>query len=209
MFTGIVEEVGRVASARAGELVIAASDVLPGMEPGASMAVNGVCLTVTDFAPGSFSVKVMPETLRRTNLGRLIAGDRVNLEPALPLGGRLGGHLVQGHVDATGRVSSITREGEAMLIRFDTPPEVMDYLVEEGFIAVDGVSLTIVSKNTSSFQVSVVDYTLRHTNFGIRRVGDVVNLEVDIIAKYVKQFSQAGNRGITIDFLEQQGFLAG
>jgi riboflavin synthase len=209
MFTGIIEEVGRVISARASNLVIAASDVIPGMEPGASMAVNGVCLTVTDFDSSSFSVKVMPETLRRTNLGLLLAGDRVNLERALPLGGRLGGHLVQGHVDATGRVSSITREGEAMLIRFDAPPQVMDYLVEKSFIAVDGISLTIVSKNTSSFQVSVVDYTLRHTNFGIRRVGDVVNLEVDIIAKYVKQFSQTYRSGITIDFLQEHGFLVG
>jgi riboflavin synthase len=209
VFTGIIEEVGRVASARAGELVIAASDIIPGMEPGASMAVNGVCLTVTDFAPDSFSVKVMPETLRRTNLGLLLAGDRVNLERALPLGGRLGGHLVQGHVDATGRVISITWEGEAMLIRFDTPPEVMDYLVEEGFIAVDGVSLTIVSKNTSSFQVSVVDYTRQHTTLGSRRVGDPVNLEVDIIAKYVKQFSQTYRSGITIDFLQEHGFLVG
>jgi riboflavin synthase len=209
VFTGIIEEVGRVASARAGELVIAASDVIPGMERGASMAVNGVCLTVTDFDSSSFSVEVMPETLRRTNLGRLIAGDRVNLERALPLGGRLGGHLVQGHVDNIGRVLSITPEGEAIIIRFDAPPEVMDYLVEKGFIAVDGVSLTIVSKNTSSFQVSVVDYTLRHTNFGTRRVGDVVNLEVDIIAKYVKQFSQTYRSGITIDFLQEHGFLVG
>ncbi len=208
MFTGIIEEVGKVISARAGELVIAASDVIPGIERGASMAINGVCLTVTDFDRNSFSVKIMPETLRRTNLGLLYAGDPVNLEPALPLGGRLGGHLVQGHVDATGRVSSITREDEAMLIRFEAPPEVMDYLVEKGFIAVDGVSLTIVTKDTSSLWVSVVDYSLKHTTLGSQRVGNVVNLEVDIIAKYVKQFSQAGNRGVTIELLEQNGFLA-
>lgn len=208
MFTGIIEEVGKVISARAGNLVITASNVIPGIERGASMAVNGVCLTVTDFDRNSFSVKIMPETLRRTNLGLLYAGDPVNLEPALPLGGRLGGHLVQGHVDATARVSSITREDEAMLIRFDAPPEVMDYLVEKGFIAVDGASLTIVTKDTSSFQVSVVDYTLKHTTLGSQRVGNVVNLEVDIIAKYVKQFSQAGNRGVTIELLEQNGFLA-
>jgi riboflavin synthase len=208
MFTGIIEEVGRVVSAGAGKLVIAASDAMAGMENGASMAVNGVCLTVTDFDQSSFSVKVMPETLRRTNLGRLTSGDRVNLERALPLGGRLGGHLVEGHVDATGRVVSVTREGEARLISFYAPPEVMDYLVEKGFIAVDGVSLTIVSKDTGSFGVSVVDYTLKHTNLGNRRVGDTVNLEVDIIAKYVKQFSQAGSQGITIDFLREHGFVA-
>jgi riboflavin synthase len=209
VFTGIVEEVGKVVSAGAGELVIAASGVMPGMERGASMAVNGVCLTVTDFATGAFSVDVMPETLKRTNLGLLIVGDMVNLERALPFGGRLGGHLVQGHIDNTGRVTSITREGGAMLIRFEAPPEVVYYLVEKGFIAVDGVSLTIVTRDTSSFQVSVVDYTWRHTNLGSRQVGDPVNLEVDIIAKYIKQFSQTPSPGITLDFLEQHGFLAG
>jgi riboflavin synthase len=209
VFTGIIEEVGKVISAGGGELAIAARDVMPGMEPGASMAVNGVCLTVTDCDRNSFSVKVMPETLRRTNLGRLYAGDRVNLEPALPLGGRLGGHLVQGHVDNIGRVTSITREGKATLINFYAPPQVMDYLVEKGFIAVDGVSLTIVSKDTGSFSVSVVDYTHQHTTLGNRRVGDTVNLEVDIIAKYVKQFSQTRRPEITVDFLERQGFLAG
>jgi riboflavin synthase len=207
MFTGIIEEIGKIVSARAGELAIAASEVMAGIEAGASIAVNGVCLTVADFDQGSFSVKVMPETLRRTNLGRLKAGDGVNLERAMPLGGRLGGHLVQGHVDATGRITYIRGEGEAILIRFDAPPEVMEYLVEKGFIAVDGVSLTIASKDSGSFQVSVVDYTRQHTNLGSRRVGDAVNLEVDIIAKYVKQFSQ-GDKGITLDFLEEQGFLA-
>jgi riboflavin synthase len=206
MFTGIIEEVGKVKSARGGELAIAASEVMAGLEPGASMAVNGVCLTVADFDQSSFSVKVMPETLRRTNLGRLKAGDRVNLERALPLGGRLGGHLVQGHVDATGRIAYIRGEGEAIIINFDAPPEVMEYLVEKGFIAVDGVSLTVISKDTGSFGVSVVEYTRQNTNLGNRRVGDEVNLEVDIIAKYVKQFSQP-EKGITIDFLEEQGFL--
>lgn len=209
MFTGIIEEIGKVISARGGELSIAAGDVMAGMEAGVSIAVSGVCLTVTDFANSSFSVKVMAETLRRTNLGRLAAGDRVNLERALPLGGRLGGHLVQGHVDNTGRVLSITPEGGAMLISFYAPPEVTEYLVEKGFIAVDGVSLTIVTKDTSSFRVSVVDYTLKHTTLGSRRVGDTVNLEVDIIAKYVKQFSQAGSQGITMELLEQNGFLVG
>jgi riboflavin synthase len=207
MFTGIIEEVGRVKLASGSELAIAASKVMAGIEAGASTAVNGVCLTVAQFEQDSFSVKVMPETLRRTNLGRLKAGDGVNLERALPLGGRLGGHLVQGHVDATGRITYIRGEGEALLIRFDAPPEIMEYLVEKGFIAVDGISLTIVSRDSGSFQVSVVDYTRQNTNLGSRRVGDLVNLEVDIIAKYVKQFSQ-GDKGITLEFLEEQGFLA-
>jgi riboflavin synthase len=208
MFTGIIEEMGRVVSAKAGELAIAAGEVMAGMKSGDSIAVNGVCLTVTAFDKGSFSVKVMPETMRRTNLGRLLVGDRVNLERALPLGGRLGGHLVQGHVDATGKITSVTPEGEAMLVSFYAPSEILDYLVEKGFIAVDGVSLTIVTKDTSSFLVSVVDYTRKNTTLGSRRVGDLVNLEVDIIAKYVKQFSQANNQGVTMEFLEQHGFVA-
>jgi riboflavin synthase len=209
VFTGIVEEVGRVISARPENLSIAAGHVLQGMEEGASVAVNGVCLTVTNFDQNSFSVDVMPETLNRTNLGLLRVGDGVNLERPLPLGGRLGGHLVQGHVDDTGKVTSVTRGGEAMMVRFEAPPQLMPYIVEKGFIAIDGVSLTIVSKNTSSFQVSVVDYTREHTTLCSRRVGDLVNLEVDIIAKYVEKLSQARSPGITVDFLQQHGFLVG
>jgi riboflavin synthase len=208
VFTGIVEEVGRVISTRPGKLAIAASHVLQGVELGASLAVNGVCLTVTNFDQNSFSVDVMPETLNRTNLGLLRAGDGVNLERPLPLGGRLGGHLVQGHVDATGRVTSVTGGG-AMMVRFDASPKVMHYIVEKGFIAIDGVSLTIVTKDATSFQVSVVDYTRQHTTLGRRQVGDVVNLEVDIIAKYVERFSQARSSGITVDFLQEHGFLVG
>jgi len=209
VFTGIIEEVGKIISARPGNLAIAAGDVLQGIERGASMAINGACLTVTNFDRNSFSVDVMPETLSKTNLGLLKAGDRVNLERPLPLGGRLGGHMVQGHVDATGRVTSVARSGEAMTFGFDAPPQLMPYIVEKGFIAIDGVSLTVVSKNTTSFQVSVVDYTRQHTTLGSRRVGDVVNLEVDIIAKYVEQFSQNRSSGITIDFLQEHGFVVG
>ena len=209
MFTGIIEEVGRVISAQSGNLVIAASNVLQGMEPGGSIAVNGVCLTVTNFDSSSFSVDIMPETLNRTNLGLLHAGDRVNLERPLALEGRLGGHLVQGHVDDTGRVASVMPDGGAMLIRFEAAPEVMRYIVEKGFVAVDGVSLTTVTKDASSFQVSVVDYTRQHTTLGSRQVGDMVNLEVDIIAKYVEQLSRTQSTGITVDFLQEHGFIAG
>ena len=208
MFTGIIEEVGRVISAQSGKLTITASDVLQGMELGGSMAVNGVCLTITNFDANSFSVGVMSETLARTNLGLLRAGDRVNLERPLALGGQLGGHLVQGHVDDTGRVASIKWGGGAIIIRFEASPEVMCYVVEKGFIAADGVSLTVVAKDASSFQVSVVDYTQEHTTLGSRQVGDLVNLEVDIIAKYVEQLSQARNTGITAGFLQEHGFLA-
>ena len=209
MFTGIIEEVGRVISAQSGNLVIAASNVLQGTEPGGSIAVNGVCLTVTNFDSSSFSVDIMPETLKRTNLGLLHAGDRVNLERPLALEGRLGGHLVQGHVDDTGRVASVMPGGGAMLIRFEAAPGVMRYIVEKGFVAVDGVSLTTVTKDASSFQVSVVDYTRQHTTLGSRQVGDMVNLEVDIIAKYVEQLSQTHSTGITVDFLQEHGFIAG
>jgi len=209
VFTGIIEEVGRVTSAQAGNLVIAASNVLQGTELGGSISVNGVCLTVTNFDASSFSVDIMPETLNRTNLGLLHAGDRVNLERPLALGGRMGGHLVPGHVDDTGRVASVMQNGGAMLIRFEAAPEVMRYIVEKGFVAVDGVSLTIVTKDASSFQVSVVDYTREHTTLGSRQVGDLVNLEVDIIAKYVEQISQTHSTGITVDFLQEHGFIAG
>ena len=209
MFTGIVEEVGRVTSAQSGRLVISASEVLRGIELGGSIAVNGVCLTITSFSASSFSVDIMPETLKRTNLGLLSARDEVNLERPLTLEKPLGGHLVQGHVDDTGRVTSITWDGEAMLIRFEAPPEVMGYVVEKGFIAVDGVSLTVAAKDASSFQVSVVDFTRKHTTLGSRRMGDLVNLEVDIIAKYVEQFSQPRRSGITVNFLQEHGFLVG
>jgi riboflavin synthase len=151
----------------------------------------------------------MLETLRRTNLGLLSAGDEVNLERPLTLEKLLGGHLVQGHVDATGKVTSVMREGEAMLFRFEAPHEVMCYVVEKGFIAVDGVSLTVGAKDANSFQISVVDFTRKHTTLGSRRVGDLVNLEVDIIAKYVEQLSQPRRSGITASFLQEHGFLVG
>jgi len=207
VFTGIIEGIGRITAATRRNLVIATSDALPGMELGESMAVNGVCLTITNFNADSFSVDMMPETLMRTNLGLLRVGDRVNLERPLAVEGRLGGHLVQGHVDDTGRVASVTWDGETMLIRFEASPEVMRYIVDKGFIAIDGISLTVVTKNTDSFQVSVVDYTQKHTTLGSRQVGGLVNLEVDIIAKYVEQLSQARSTGITVDFLQKHGFL--
>ncbi|MBA7606524.1 Riboflavin synthase [subsurface metagenome] len=209
MFTGIVEEIGRVTSAQPRNLAITASKVLQGMELGGSIAINGVCLTVTSFNSSSFSVDIMSETLRRTNLGLLCAGDEVNLERPLTPEKQLGGHFVQGHIDDTGRVTSVTWDGEAMLIRLEAPPEAMGYIVKKGFIAVDGVSLTIVDYDASSFLVSIVDYTRRHTTLGSKRVGDLVNLEVDIIAKYLDRLSQAHRPGITVDFLQEHGFLVG
>ena len=209
MFTGIVEEIGKVILSRPGNLTIAAGKALEDMEEGASMAVNGVCLTVTGFDNKSFSIDVMPETLDKTNLGMLKAGDGVNLERPLTLEGRLGGHLVQGHIDDTARVISVSRRGDSILAGFEAPPRLTAYIVEKGFIAVDGVSLTVVSKDNSSFQVSLVDYTRQHTILGNRRVGDTVNLEADIIAKYVEQFNRNRSSGITVDFLQEHGFLVG
>ncbi len=206
MFTGIVEEVGSVTAVPAGSLVIAGGKVLKNMQPGGSIAVNGVCLTVTSFDSGSFSVDVMPETLRRTNLGLLRPRDRVNLERPLALGGELGGHLVQGHIDDTGRLASMINEGEAVLMRFEASPELIRYIVPKGFVAVDGVSLTVADCDASSFVVSMVDYTRRHSNLGGKKLGDMVNLEVDIIAKYVARLSHAQPTGITADFLQENGF---
>ena len=209
MFTGITEEIGRIMLAKPGNLLISATKVLQGMEIGGSMAVNGVCLTVTSFNSSSLSVDIMPETLKRTNLGLCSTGGEVNLECPLTLGKPLGGHLVQGHIDDMGRVTSVTRDGEAIIMRFEAPPEVMSYIVTKGFIAVDGISLTVVDCSSHSFQVSIVGYTQKHTTLGDKRVGDLVNLEVDIMAKYVERLSQAHRPGITVDFLQEHGFSVG
>lgn len=208
MFTGIVEETGRVVSVKAGKLSIAAGDVLKGIEIGGSIAINGACLTATDIDTKAFSVDIMLETVKRTNLGLLTIGDMVNLERPLTLGKPLGGHLVQGHVDDTGRVASILPAGRELIIRFEAPPEVMRYIVKKGFVAVDGISLTVVDLDATSFTISVVDYTIKHTNLNSRRVGDLVNIEVDVMAKYVERLSQPHQSGITVDFLQEHGFLS-
>lgn len=207
MFTGIVEEVGTVKSIGSGRLTVSASVILDGTRLGDSVAVNGACLTVTAVDHPYFSVEVMPETLRRTSLGQLRPGSKVNLERALLVGGRIGGHLVQGHVDATGRVISLTPEGEAIMARFAAGPEVLRYVVEKGFIAVDGVSLTVVAGDRSSFAVSLVGFTLDHTVLGSRKIGDQVNLEVDILAKYIEKLGRGGG-GVTLDFLSEHGFTS-
>ena len=206
MFTGIIEEVGSVTSVTDRSLTVAASQVLDGMQLGGSIAVNGVCQTVTGFNNKTFTVDVMPETLKRTNLGQLRIGDRVNLERPLTLGGEVGGHLVQGHIDDTGRIASVTREGEAVLIRFEASPDVLRYIVDKGFIAVDGTSLTVVDKDATSFGVSIVGYTRQHTILVDKKTGGAVNLEVDIIGKYVAEFNKPQSSGITADFLQEHGF---
>lgn len=207
MFTGIVEETGIVRSVRPDRLTISATEVLQGTKLGDSLAVNGACLTVNALDAGAFSVDVTPETLRRTNLGSLRSGSQVNLERALLIGGRLGGHLVQGHIDATGKIASLVPVGESVTARVAAPPTVMHYIVEKGFIAVDGVSLTVVDYDATSFTVSLIPYTMEGTTLGSRKIGDLVNLEVDIIAKYVEKAKQASG-GVSLDFLSEHGFLS-
>jgi riboflavin synthase len=207
MFTGIVEEVGKVVSAGEGRLVISADKIVHGMKRGDSVAVNGVCLTVTALAAESFSVDVMPETSERSNIELLKVGDKVNVEPALALGAPMGGHLVQGHIDTTGKIVSMKWQGKAMIVGIEAPPSVMRYIVEKGFISVDGISLTVVGRDRTSFRVSAVDFTRQNTTLNDRKAGDIVNLEADIIAKYVEQFTKTQDKGITTDFLAEHGFL--
>jgi riboflavin synthase len=206
VFTGIVEEVGSIVSVSTGKLTVGAGQALKDIQLGGSIAVNGICLTVTAFDDKSFSVEVMPETLKRTNLGLLHAGDRVNLERPLKLNGEIGGHLVQGHIDDTGRVVQIAREGEALLMRFQTNHELMRYIVPKGFIAVDGTSLTVTTKDANTFGVSIVGYTRQHTILADKKPGDTVNLEADIIGKYVAEFNKPQSTGITAEFLQEHGF---
>jgi len=194
LFTGIVEEVGAVALIETKKLAINASLVMEGLNLGDSISINGTCLTVVERTPGRFAVDLSPETLRRTSLGDLSDGGPVNLERALAANGRMGGHIVQGHVDGTGRVTSLTPEEDCVILRIRAPKRLMPYIVEKGFIAVDGVSLTVVKKGASSFTLSVIPYTLQNTNLGTVSTGDRVNLEADILAKYVESllFGQRG-----------------
>jgi len=209
MFTGIVEEIGVLKETSSDYLTFGASKVLEGMKAGDSIAVNGVCLTVTFLNDHDFRVDVMPETLRCTNLGELRYGDQVNLERAVAMGGRIGGHLVLGHVDNVGRVERVILEGIARIIRIEAPAELMPYMVGKGFIAIDGVSLTIAELNGLSFTVSLVTYTLEHTILGNKKPGNLVNLEADIVAKYVERFRRQRDQGLTFDVLREYGFVKG
>jgi len=207
MFSGIVEETGTVAAAEISSISIKAGVVIADLKPGDSVAVNGVCLTATGLKGKVFSVNVMPETLRRSNLGSLKPGDSVNLERALTLSGRLGGHLVQGHVDTIGTIQRIEWEGDAQLVTIAAPPGVMRYIVEKGFIAVDGLSLTVVGRSEAGFTVSLVKYSRDHTTMGQKKLGDKVNLEADIIAKYVENFVSKRGSAMTEAFLAEHGFI--
>ena len=186
MFTGIVEEVGTVAKISDNGMTVRASKVMEGLKLGDSIAVNGACLTAVNFTESEFSVDLSPETMRRTALGGLSNGSVVNLERALLVSDRMGGHIVQGHVDGTGRVMSIKPEGDSQIFRIRVPKRLSRYVVEKGFIAVDGISLTVVKRGASSFTLAVIPYTSDNTNLAALSVGDRVNLEADILAKYVE-----------------------
>jgi riboflavin synthase len=211
LFTGLVEEIGYLVRWQHGpstqRLTVRAAKVMEDLRIDDSIAVNGLCLTVTALTDTTFTADVMPESLRRSNLGELGAGSPVNLERALALGDRLGGHLVTGHIDGTGIINRITQEGNALLFEIESPPEVAPYLVAKGSVAIDGVSLTVASVRDKSFVVGVIPHTARCTTLGQRRPGDRVNLEGDLIGKYVENFLQ-GRKGsdITMDWLREQGF---
>ena len=186
MFTGIVEEVGSVTSISSNGMTVQAEKVMSDLKQGDSISVNGACLTAVSLSNTEFAVDLSPETMRRTSLGDLTSGGVVNLERALSASDRMGGHIVQGHVDGTGRITSTKEDGDSIVIRVRAPSRLMPYIVEKGFIAVDGISLTVVKVGTSSFTLAVIPYTLRNTNLETLSVGARVNLEADILAKYVE-----------------------
>jgi riboflavin synthase len=192
VFTGIVEAVGRVASLeRRGDVVaieVDAPEIAAGVRVGDSVALNGGCLTVTSCEGGRFRFEAVRETLERTSLGALACGSRVNLERALRAGGRLDGHIVQGHVDGTGRVARISRRGDDVRLFVECAPEIADCLIEKGSVAVDGVSLTVVGVWERGFDVALIPHTLTATTLGERRPGDLVNLEADVLGKYVRRY---------------------
>lgn len=210
MFTGIVEEVGRVQSIRRepanAVLTIAASKVLEDVHLGDSIAVCGVCLTVTSFTASAFTADVMHETLNRSSLGTLKPGSPVNLERAMPANGRFGGHIVSGHIDGTGRITRIRPDGNAVWYTVSASPSLLRYIVEKGSIAIDGISLTVAQVTGRDFSVSIIPHTQGQTTLSARRVGDTVNLETDCIGKYVEKLLGSPDVGITQAFLARCGY---
>ena len=192
MFTGIVEELGTVREASPDRLVIAAAIVLADTKDGDSLAVNGACLTVVELTDETFAVDLSAETLARTSLGSLKPGDPVDLERALTPTTRMGGHIVQGHVDGVGTVSSFGGAPAERVLSIEAPAAVARYIVEKGFVAVDGVSLTVTEARDTAFSAAVIPYTLDHTVLRFRKAGDPVNIEVDILAKYVERLMPKG-----------------
>lgn len=192
MFTGIIEETGKIISVGAGRIAVQAGKVLEGTKIGDSIAVNGVCLTVTTMTSSEFTADVMPETLSRTNLGSLGKGSCVNLERAMAADGRFGGHIVSGHIDGTGTVSRLEKDGNAVWVYITAPGSILNLIIEKGSIAIDGISLTVVKVNAVEFAVSVIPHTGEETTLLGKKVGDMVNLENDVIGKYVQKLMGLG-----------------
>lgn len=216
MFTGIIEEIGTVRriehGAAGARLTIAAKTVLEGTKLGDSIATNGVCLTVVSITADSFSADVMAETLRRSSLGALQTSSPINLERAMPANGRFGGHIVSGHIDGTGTVASQKREDNAVWVTVRTPAFLLRYIVEKGSIAIDGVSLTVAAVDETSFSVSIIPHTGAQTILLGKKPGETVNLECDVIGKYVEKLlapytaEKSAASGITMEFLARNGF---
>ncbi|MCI5679102.1 MAG: riboflavin synthase [Bacteroidales bacterium] len=214
MFTGLIEEIGSVrrvvSGAEWGSIAIACKDILPGTKIGDSIAVNGVCLTVTTLQKDGFTADVMAETLRRSDLGALRQGDPVNLERAMAADGRFGGHIVAGHVDGTGTLVRKKQEGNAMVLTIAADPAILYEIVEKGSITIDGVSLTVVSVDAERFTVSIIPHTGAKTILLDKKTGDPVNLETDVIAKYIRRFTtpqkEEKKSGLTLSFLQENGF---
>ncbi len=193
MFTGIIEETGKVLEVGNGKIVLEAKKVLSKTLPGDSIAVNGVCLTVTKLDECSFSSDVMNETLSRSNLGSLKKGDLVNLERAMAADGRFGGHFVSGHIDGTGKIIQMQNDGNAVWVYVETKESILDLIIEKGSVAIDGISLTVAKVNEKNFAVSVIPHTKKETTLLNKKVGDIVNLENDVIGKYVNRFMNLKN----------------
>ncbi len=220
MFTGIIEEMGTVSSIAEGSLsaviTIQASKVLEGSQTGDSIAVNGVCLTVTSIHGSFFTADVMAETLRRSSLGSLSKGSHVNLERAMPMNGRFGGHIVSGHIDGTGTVVSKVKEDNAVWVKINASQDILKYIVLKGSVAIDGTSLTVAGLDDSTFSVSVIPHTASETILLQKSTGDIVNLENDIIGKYIERLLSFQNNNdyrdtcsspaLTVDFLLENGF---
>ena len=199
MFTGLVEELGIISEITQTEIWIEASLVMEDLGIKDSISVNGACLTVVDMKENTFRVDVVAETLSRTDIGNLSIGDKVNLERSAQLGGRLGGHIVQGHVDGTAVITSIVEEGTAWSIEFGISDTLSRYIVEKGFICVDGASLTVVNCDDNAFSIALIPFTKSNTVLGLKRVGSTVNIETDIIGKYLEKLSTGDQTNIELD----------
>lgn len=213
MFTGIVEEVGTVLSIKKGsvssKITFGGKKVFEDVHLGDSIAVNGVCLTADTLTDNSFTADIMAETLRRSSLGDLKVGSRVNLERAMQCNGRFGGHIVSGHVDATGKIVSFKREENAVWITISAESKTLKYIVEKGSVALDGISLTVASVGDTSFKVSIIPHTAKETTLLTKSVGDRINIECDIVGKYVERFLnfKDSTSNIDVKFLSQHGYI--